>query len=313
MFEKRYVLISLNPKAGRSSAAERAQALRTQLLPLGFIPEILTDLDEVQRKANDLYRQGRLQALVGVGGDGTAAELTNRTLPGVPITLLPAGTANLIAKEYRLPADPVLAGQMIKAGNTVTLDAGLADGRLFLVMMTAGIDADIVDQVHKKRETAYRGSVGKSGHIGYRTYLGPVFHSIRHYSYPPMRVENGEGEPVSKPVRWAFLFNMPRYGFGAATTPGSNPEDGVLDYCGFRRRGLPAALWGVFLAALGGLHRFFPGYQFARQPRFRFVPDDECGAPIPYQLDGDPAGVLPVTVEIVPKRLTLLVPPKRSR
>ena len=308
--DPRHILISLNPKAGRSSSALRAERLQAILKSHGYIVELLTDLDEVQEKANRLYQAGELKVLVGVGGDGTAAELTNRTVPGTPITLLPAGTANLIAKEYRLSPDPKKAARMIEIGETVSLDAGMAGGRLFLVMLTAGIDAHIVEQVHRNREEAYRRPEGKGGHINYRSYLGPVFRSIRNYTYPLIKIEScaaNQFRLVSKPVSWAFLFNIPRYGFGTATTPRCRPDDGLIDLCGFHHRGIVPALLGVFLSFLGGTHRISPGYSFAKAEGFRLFPADSSSEPIPYQLDGDPGGNLPVEIQIVPKRLTLLI------
>lgn len=308
MTAKRQILISLNPKAGRRSSARRAEELRGRLAALGYTVELLTDLNEVEEKAHRLFRAGELRALVGVGGDGTAAELVRRTPPGTPITLLPAGTANLLAKEFRLPFDPARAAVMIDAGRTAALDAASAGGRLFLIMLTAGIDAEIVSRVHRNREEKYKSGSGNRGHIGYRTYFGPVFRSIRRYPYPAIRVETAGS---SDTVRWVFLFNIPRYGFGAAPAVGCDPRDGLLDFCGFRRGGLFPSLFGVALACLGKAHRFFPGYTFEKCAKFRLAPLN-ADAQIPFQIDGDPAGFLPVDVEIVPKRLTLLVGEKAA-
>ena len=35
-------------------------------------------------------------------------------------------------------------------------------------------------------------------------------------------------------------------------------------------------------------------------------------AKVPYQLDGDPGGFLPVNIAVVPKRLTLVVPKEKA-
>lgn len=308
MAERRQILISLNPKAGRRSSARRAEKLRALLTARGYRADLLTNLDEVEEKADALFRSGELRALVGVGGDGTAAELVRRTPPGAPIALLPAGTANLLAKEFRLPFDPARAAAVIDAGRTVTLDAAAADGRLFLIMLTAGIDAEIVSQVHRNREEKYKSGSGDRGHIGYRSYFGPTLRSIRRYPYPAIRVESPERETSGSfdAVRWAFLFNIPRYGFGAAPVTGSDPQDALLDFCGFRRGGLFPSLFGIVLALFGKSHRFFSGYTFEKRAAFRLVPRNP-DARIPYQIDGDPGGILPVDVRILPGRLTLLV------
>ena len=172
--KKSRVLISVNPKAGRKSSHTRAEQLKLALEQYGFLTEIYTDLDIVTKTANELYERGELQALVGVGGDGTAAELTNRTTPNLPITLLPAGTANLIAKYLKLPYDPQKCAEMISNGATITFDAGRANGRLFLVMVSAGVDADVVFRVHAAREENYQRQTKKGAHISYWSYLKPI-------------------------------------------------------------------------------------------------------------------------------------------
>ena len=313
MNEQNRILISLNPKAGRRPAAQRAEKLRAELTLRGFDAELLTDLDEVERKAKDFFRAGTLRALAGVGGDGTAAELVRRTDPGTPITLLPAGTANLIAKEFHLPFDPVPSAQMIETGTPLSLDAAEANGKLFLIMFTAGIDAEIVAQVHRGREEAFRAAKGSRGHIGYLSYLQPVFQSVCRYPYPAIRVEPAEENAGSaaKPVRWAFLFNIPRYGFAAAPCLDSDPQDGRLDYCGFRRGGLLPSLFGILSAFLGKSHRFLPGSVFGKSGCFQVTPQ-EPDTPIPFQTDGDPAGHLPAEVRILPRRFTLLVPKQEA-
>lgn len=100
------IIISVNPKAGRTSPMARASELESLLKKKGFKVEILTDLSLVAQRANRLFEESKLRVLIGVGGDGTAAELVNRTLPGLPVSLLPAGTANLISKYLHLPFKP---------------------------------------------------------------------------------------------------------------------------------------------------------------------------------------------------------------
>jgi diacylglycerol kinase family enzyme len=39
----------------------------------------------------------------------------------------------------------------------------------------------------------------------------------------------------------------------------------------------------------------------------------ESDEPVPYQLDGDPGGLLPVDVEVLPERLRLVVTPAAAR
>ena len=300
------VLISVNPKAGRRSVKTRVTQLADALRKAGFRVEAKTDLAEITEKANELHREGQLRALVGAGGDGTAAELTNRTDPGVPISLLAAGTANLLAKHFRLSGNPEKLSRTIATGELRELDAGRANGRLFLVMIGCGFDADVVQQVHEHRESCAR----RGGHIGYSTYLKPVWHSVRSYRYPEIRIycgePNGESdEPLA--AHWAFACNLPRYGWGIPLAPQAEGDDGQLDLCTYGGNSLWSGVQFAAAAQFGGWHQRLPACRMVRTDKVRF----ESAERVAYQLDGDPGGVLPVEVEVLPKRLTLLVPSSR--
>ena len=326
------VLISLNPKAGRHDPVQRAESLRDTLEERGYAVRLSTDLSAVAEQANELSRAGRLRALVGVGGDGTAAELVNRTVPDCPITLLPAGTANLLAKEFHLPKHPKKLAEMIHVGSTVTLDAGrvrtLSDaktpaaGRLFLVLVSAGIDAWIVRRVHERREESYRLGAKKGGHIGYLSYIKPIFQAIRSYPYPGMtiEIEGGKGRRAgsaewtsfrTERAKWAFFCNIPRYGFGAAPVLDSHPNDRLLDHCFFRRGGMQPSIFAVLLALCGGAHRWLPGARLGTGSVFRL--SAEGNVRVPFEADGDPVGFLPAEIETVPARVTLIVPDRYAR
>ena len=309
---KRYVLVSVNPKAGRKSPRERAERLAKALRRKGFVVEIHTDLDVVSQRANELFEQGVLRALTAVGGDGTAAELTNRTVLGTPLTLLPSGTANLIAKYLKLPFNPEKAADVIESGKTISFDVGRANGRLFLVMVSAGIDADIVNGVHAAREQSFKLNRKKGAHISYLSYAKPIINSIASYKYPKITTEVLDApEPVSITGQWSFIFNLPRYGWGLPLVPKCVGVDQELDYCIFQGGKLGMALLDVFFAQLGSLHRFLPNTKLGQASHFRIsVASNESEFDVPFQLDGDPGGRLPVEIEIIPNRFTVLASAK---
>lgn len=301
------VLILVNPMAGRRSSLARADRLAEALRSMRIDVRVMDDLAAVADQANCLHEERRLRALVGVGGDGTAAELVNRTTPSVPITLLPAGTANLLAKHFRLPSDPDRLAEMIAEGGCLPMDAGRADGRLFLLMASCGFDAEVVQKVHELRHS----KPGRA-HISYASYLKPIWASIRNYQYPEIRVYCDEpahgtsppSELVPEIARWAFVFNLSRYGWGLNLVPTADCADGVLDVCTFRRGFLWHGLRYLAAIQLGGWHRRL-GDCCVRQARRIRIDSDQ---PVAYQLDGDPAGRLPVVIETLPDRLSLVVP-----
>ena len=287
----------------------RAEELCGCLRQKGFTAELLTNLDEVTEKANALHDAGALRALIGVGGDGTAATLVNRTKPGTPVTLLAAGTANLLAKHYRLPTRPAKLAEMIENGTLRTFDAGLVRSgnteRLFLVMISCGFDAHVVNGVHSRREERYQQGHARGAHISYFSYTKPILNSLFRYRFPKMTVEClDEPNLVIPDMRWAFVFNMNRYGWGLPLAPFAQEHDGKLDHVLFRGR---TVFHGVFYTALAqcfSLHRFLPTARLGQRTRYRITSDE----PVPFQLDGDPGGELPLEIEIVPNRFTFLVP-----
>ena len=287
----------------------RAEGLCAHLQQKGFTPELLTDLDEVIEKANTLHDAGMLRALVGVGGDGTAATLVNRTKPGTPITLLSAGTANLLAKHYRLPSQPAKLVEMIASGTVRTFDAGLArfgdTERLFLVMVSCGFDAHVVNGVHSRREERYRQGHARGAHISYLSYTKPILESLTRYKFPKMTIEClDEPNLVIPDMRWGFIFNINRYAWGLPLAPFAKENDGKLDHILFRGGTVFHGFCYTALAQCFSLHRFLPKARLGQCTRYRITSDE----PVPFQLDGDPGGELPLEIEIVPNRFTFLVP-----
>lgn len=296
------VLILHNPKAGARDTHDDVEQLAKLLRQQHFKVEIFTDLDPVAQRANALGDEGILRALVSVGGDGTAAELVNRTKQGTPLTLLPRGNENLLARYLHLEATPEHLAQTITNGTMIRLDAGSAAGRIFLLMASCGLDAKVVQRVHSLR----------SGHMSSRHYFKPLWEILRTYEYPEMRVyfdealDEGAGASYLT-ARWLSVFNLPCYGGGLRFAPYAMGNDGHLDLCGFRR----GAFWR-FLQYIGAVyirqHQHLTDWITRRVQRVRIVSD----IAVPYQLDGDPGGLLPLNIEVLPNRLTMLVPKEPS-
>jgi diacylglycerol kinase family enzyme len=101
---------------------------------------------------------------------------------------------------------------------------------------------------------------------------------------------------------------MPCYGGGLQIAPQADATDGLLDVCTFRNGGL---WYGLYYAAavMTGTHQLLTDFATRRSGGLRVTAD----AKVPYQLDGDPGGFLPVNIAVVPKRLTLVVPKEKAQ
>jgi diacylglycerol kinase family enzyme len=306
------------------------------------VPQVFTEVARLAAEVRRAWESQTLRAVVAAGGDGTLALVVNRVPEGVPIVPFPLGNENLLAKHIAATANPRQTLQAIDGGQVVRLDAGLANGRLFLLMAGVGFDADVVRRLHERR----------TGHVRSLSYIRPILASIRHYRYPELRVhcESPDAQPPAsspapaspncaqlpeycrQPVlhqpdaqarevqsspslarrasvplcamraRWAFVCNVPPYAAGLQVVPDADGQDGLLDVCTFQK----GSWWNglrFFLGVLSRRHRHWADCGMYRTRRLRVESDVE----VPYQLDGDPGGVLPLDVEVVPGRVTLLV------
>ena len=295
------VLIAVNPRSGRGPSAALVEALAAELSRRQLHPRLIGDLDQLASAAARLHAAGSLRLVVTAGGDGTLAEVVNRVGPEMVLAPFPLGTANLMANYLGFSRDvPRMAGA-IAAGQTTQLDAGLANGRIFLMMIGCGFDGEVVHRLHAARQ----------GHIRYWSYLKPVWSAIRSYQYPALRIycdplPDGTSEPLT--AAFAFVSNLPTYGGGFRFSPLADPADGQLNVCALRGASLWRGLWYAALARAGRLD-WSKGCQQATCRRLRI----EADGPARYQLDGDPGGQLPLDVAVLPRRLTLLAMPDTAR
>lgn len=293
------VLIAANPKSGAASGRAKVCQLRDALESSGFSVEICESLELLRVRSHQLHSAQQLRAVVSAGGDGTAGAVVNLIPLGVPIVILPLGTENLLAKHLGLTGDIGQAVQAVRGGETLRLDVGSAGGRLFLIMLGCGFDAEVVRQLHAAR----------SGHISRWTYSKPIWSAVRNYPYPLIDVEcepSGQSQtPLRFSTAWLFAFNLPRYAANLAFCPQACGSDGLLDICSFSRGGSLRGVGYLFYLWLG-CHQRLHDFRHVKARSFR-LSSSGC---VPYQIDGDPGGVLPLDVEVLPERLTLLVPPR---
>lgn len=288
------VILSVNPNSGSSSRTDLINTAATKLRGCGCEVIVLSDVSEVFTQSNRLHESGRLRAVVAAGGDGTVSLLANTLPQGIPLAILPLGTENLLAKYLGLQADADRLVDLIQHGQPKKLDAGRANGKLFLVMASCGFDAHVVQQLHANRR----------GHINHLSYVRPILSSLWQYRYPQLTI-TVDDEPETISARWLFLFNVSRYAMNLPIVPSADPCDGQLDMCGFRGGG---NVRGVFYLAsvLLRKHRRWCTTSI-RKFRKMTVRCDDSQTPVAFQLDGDPGGYLPLEIEVVRDYLTVLV------
>jgi diacylglycerol kinase (ATP) len=297
--DARTVLIGVNRRAGAQDRQAIVNDLRGRLVALNFEVQISEDVDRLADESRQLLDARRLRAVVAAGGDGTIRLIADRTPVGTPLLVLPLGTENLLARHLELKCDAEQLARVVAEGLTVKLDAGLAGNQLFTLVAGCGFDAEVVRLLHQSRV----------GHIHHLSYIKPIIEAVLKYDYPELRVhyasvESPDGADLDKQItaRWVFVINLPRYAGGLRFSPQASGTDGLFDVCTFKE----GSLWSALLYLGGVMLGQHEGMQdFVRVQTRRARVEAHNG--VPYQLDGDPGGELPVEFSVSPARLTMLV------
>jgi diacylglycerol kinase family enzyme len=284
------VVILANPRAGSRGSRDEVQDLVKALGVRGLRPAVCWRREELPAYVDDGPRDD-LRCVVAAGGDGTLAEVCNRS-PGVPVAVLPLGNENLVAQYCRVERSAGRLAEAIAAGRCRRFDLASVNDRFFTLMAGAGLDAEVVRRVHADRR----------GHVNRLTYAWHVMQTIQDYNFPLVEVEvEGTGERLSGAM--VFVFNLPQYALNLPIARDARPDDGLLDLYVFQRPGL-VNLARYLEAVVRGAQHKLPDFQHRAVRGVRLWSEPR----VALQTDGDPAGCLPVTIEVVPRALTLVVP-----
>lgn len=290
-----WVAIQRNPGSGSGRRRKHLLELVYELKRRGLRPVLFRDRERLARRLADPARSAGLVGIVAAGGDGTIADVVNR-YPGRPVCPFPLGTENVLCRRLGIRADGAQVAEMLARGRTRLFDVGESGSRRFLLMASAGFDAEVIHRLH----------IGRRGNISHWSYLTPLLAAMSSYQWPQYRVFLDEAaEPVCGGL--VVVSNFDRYAMGLRITPQALPDDELFNVCVFPQRGLPALMRDWFQVARGThLKRADVIAQSARRVRIEVT---EPGAPAAWwQADGDPAGTLPCELTIRPGGMELFVP-----
>lgn len=300
----RVILIAANPKSGATDQRRLVEALAERLRQDGYPVEIITDLTLLSERIQSLEATDGIEVVIGAGGDGTASAVVSRMGPSTPFLPFPLGTENLLARQYGIRADIEQASALIKQRKYRTLDAGLANDQLFLLMVGVGFDAEVVRCVHENR----------TGHIHRSMYWNAILKMVWSYRFPEMVISLHSEHPmqgtkppsvegVTRTACWLFVANQPCYGGGLKIAPWANPQDGLLDVCTFRHGGFWRGL--MYLTMLRWQrHTRLKDFEASMATSLQI----DSSSAIAYQIDGDLGGTLPLTIRLIRNRYCMIVP-----
>jgi diacylglycerol kinase (ATP) len=298
MSERKAVLIT-NPHARRGGARHLREIARfcEILKERGIAVEVLKTggPNDATRLAARATEEGACDVIVS-GGDGTINEALQGLIgKDVRLGVWARGTANVLARELGLPFGTTEVAQVIARGAAKRVYIGCAtvektgEKRYFLLMAGIGLDASVVYHVHpglKKR-------VGKAAF-----WYSGLGHLAR-WRPTPFEVEV-DGQTF--PATFAAIGNGSRYGGDLAITPRARLDEPEFEICLINSYSRLRYLYLLSSALRGGADVDKPGVRFIKTTRARATGDT------PVQVDGELLGRLPMTFEIAPHTINIIVP-----
>ena len=307
------VLIFTSPKAGSGGGRDQIPRLERLLADLGVETLVVHETDQLRQLAAEASADpdSGETIVVAAGGDGTLSlacatlfltEKSGASSAGnlkprsgkLSVLPMPLGTENLLARHFDQVADAEAVLNTIRHGQVFGLDAGMANGKPFLIMATCGFDAEVVREMHERRQ----------GHISRFSYFIPIFNAVLRYRFPKLKLEI-DGEDLGE-CCWVMSFNLPKYGGGLNIEPDALGDDGLLDVVVFERGSIVSGL--RYVAGIWqGRHLDAEDVVRRRGQSIRV----ESSKPVAYQLDGDYGGQLPLEITTLPAAVPLLVPAQK--
>jgi diacylglycerol kinase (ATP) len=112
-----------------------------EILREGGIDSQLFIFDHVRQIRGAIHRHRHKADIIIVGGgDGTLNAAAEPILAaGLPLGILPLGTANDLARTLQIPADPERAVKVITAGRTKNIDVGWVNHKYFFNVASIGM------------------------------------------------------------------------------------------------------------------------------------------------------------------------------
>jgi diacylglycerol kinase family enzyme len=293
------VAIMGNPYSGAKDNRARVERLINALHQHDIQTETVWDLKARAQCLADPDWKANCRCLVIAGGDGTVAGVTG-LCHDLPVAILPLGNENLLAKELGFTVDEERIAHAIAMGQTRPMDIGLVNGQPFTIMVTCGLDADVV-----KRVTQWRRTPDGQRRVKHHSYAKPTFKSIWQYGFPRLSLI-ADGHQVDG--YQVLVFNVNRYATGLNFVPDAKVDDGKLHWLVWKKPGLFHLLRFLMLVKMGR-HINHKHVIMGQSQAVELISRE----PTAVQMDGDLLGDTPVSMAINHRVLQVIAMPAASK
>jgi len=300
-------LLIVNPRSAGGSTGR--QWPQTERRLRAILPPFHAVFTESPGDATRLAAEavGRYQVIVAVGGDGTTNEVVNGLIsregtvsPEVALGVIPSGTGSDFLRSFGVSRSLEGAAGVLARGQRHEVDVGRArflgfdhvpTTRYFINEASVGMGAVVCQVVNRSSKR-----FGAAG-----TFLWGILVALLRYRDQPVSMSIDGAPAESLVLNNAWIANGSYSGGGIRSAPRARPDDGLLDlvrvvHTGLLRRlrGLPKLRSGAFVDLPHVDYRTARHVEFTAETR------------VPLETDGDPAGTVPATFDLLPTRLPVI-------
>lgn len=307
-------LVVVNPRSGGGRTRREWRAIERALE--SAYPNMTVVKTRRRGDATALVREALLEGcseIVAVGGDGTINEAVNGFFaegepiaPDAVFAFVTSGTGGDFRKSFGIAPCYEAAIARLKSAKVRTVDVGRVSclsrhgapvTRHFINIASFGMSGVIVDSVNRARIAKLFG--GK---------FAFAFHSLMgmlRYRDRAVRIRvDGALDEITR-ISTVAVANGLYFGGGMKVAPNARPDDGLFDV--IVMGGTPKSRAAADMKLIyTGEHLNNPAVRALRGSRVVAVPVAETGGhPVLVEVDGESAGRLPATFEILPRALNL--------
>jgi diacylglycerol kinase family enzyme len=289
--------VILNPIAGGGRLLRGQDSLKAVAAANGCELDFWTakSPDHTTRLAAEAAASG-LPLVLAYGGDGTYNAVAQGLLgSATSMGVLPGGTTSVLAYEFDVPRPARRAVDALLRGEDRAMRVGRTDaGNIVLLMLSAGPDSHVLERLRPSFKRL-------GGRVG--VALQAVLEALTDSPLPRMRVIfNGTVESAG----WVIVGKSRCYAGKFCATPGANPFRNDLEFVAQRSSGRRAAV--AFLSGMPWGRHVERGDVVGRVvSRVRLEPES-LEESVPYQIDGDVIGNLPVEITTDSQALWVRLP-----
>ncbi len=247
--------------------------LRAALADRGVVEPIWYQVPKSKKapkKAKKATKDGA-EVLLVWGGDGTVRRCLDAAVgSGVPIGILPAGSANLLAGNLGIPEELDAALDIALEGSLRTMDVGVVNGERFAVMAGTGFDAMMIKEADDRKDK-----------LGRFAYIVAGVKRVRKTKRVKATVDIDGDQWFKGRASCVLAGNVGTVTGGLQVFPDARPDDGQLEV-GVVTAGGP---WGWLRVLVRIARHDAERSPLVRTTRGRKV-DVRLEQELPYELDG---------------------------